>query len=252
MEWLKKAMEFVGGWPGVIAILLGLLGIAYGVYARSHPKSGTIGYRLVSQPLLARSSAGLKVVYDRKQIPEPQLVTLELFNIGPGDLAPTDLDGGFLWLDSNPALFVAILEGGDVSSLAHQDGSRGSRVVLAPGILKAGEGLTVSLLASGNDIVRSHVINELTSLAEGDHRSLSVDPVFTLKAKVNHFTVVNRVQVRSETFGRKFNRALRQMSPLWSLLSPLSLAIPLALDDRESARRELERVRNQPGSTVGW
>ena len=253
MEWLKNALGFVGGWPGVIAILLGLLGLAYGVYARAQPKSGTITYRLVSQPLLATTNAGLRVAYDGKSIPEPQLVTLELVNLGPGDLAPADLEGGFLRLESNPALFVAILEGSDVGTLGQLTDSRASTAVLTPGILKTGEALTLSLLASGNDIVRSSVIDQLTSQAEGGHRSMAVDPVFALKGKVNRFRVVSRSQVSTETFRRGIKRALREVPALMGFGLPLlTLSVPHTVDDRESARRELERVRNQPGSTVGW
>lgn len=248
----KAVFEFVGGWPGVIAILLGIAGLVYGVYARSHPKEGTLAYRLWSQPLLAKANAHLDVIYDEQSIPEPQVITLELVNLGPGDLGSADLDGGFLRLESNPGLFIAVLEGDEITTLASPQGSDpgSSRLDIEPGILKKGESLSVSLLAMGNDLVRRSMIERLESMVEGVGSGEVSRPVFGLAARVNRFRVVSRSRIGTLGLAKSVGRSLRVLTP--TAVSLLGVTVPVRPDDREWAQRQLDQVRNRPSSSIEW
>jgi len=245
-------MDFIGGWPGLIAIVLGLAGIGYGIFARSHPKVGALAYRLVSQPLLAKANADLDVFYDGRSIDEPQLITFELVNLGPDDLSPANLDGGHLQLESAPGLFVAVLEGDGVAVLSERvESEKGSRIVhLAPGILKKGESVTVSVLATGNELVRTRMIGSLEAVAQGKCASSLELPVFSVAAKVNRFRVTSRSRIGRVDFTRRLSRSLKVAAP--SALGVLGISLPVKLDDAEWAQRELERVRSQPSSTIEW
>lgn len=89
-----------GFWIGVAGTVLGAIGVVYGIWARSHPASGRLAFRVTESALIPQNShdARLRVLLDDREIANPWLAVVEIVNVGGIDLAPAAFEGGYLRL----------------------------------------------------------------------------------------------------------------------------------------------------------
>jgi len=92
-----------GFWIGVAGTALGAIGVIYGVWARSHPGSGRLAYRVTESALIPQNSdvERLRVLLDDREITNPWLAVVEIVNVGGIDLAPAAFEGGYLRLSTS-------------------------------------------------------------------------------------------------------------------------------------------------------
>jgi hypothetical protein len=149
----------VGFWVTVAGTTLGFAGIAYGGWARSHPKDSRLICRITESALVPRhaSQQKLTVHLDNQEIGNPHIVTVEISNLGPLDLTPKAFDGGYLRVAFAGGASVK----GDLSKIDGEafiseklDGYSVdpdlviSHFTLSPRQLKRGETITATLLLS--------------------------------------------------------------------------------------------------------
>ena len=159
-----------GFWIGVAGTVLGAVGVVYGIWARSHPGSGRLAFRVTESALIPQSShvERLRVLLEDREITDPWLAVVDIINVGGIDLSPAAFEGGYLRLITSGSTNYGrgIIE----SVLTPVDGTLRvserpdgvfvdpdmveSVFELAPRQLKAGEGLSLTVLASHRPRIR--------------------------------------------------------------------------------------------------
>lgn len=88
----------LGFWITLAGTLLGIGGIVYGIWARSHPKIGRIIYRINESSLIPAGASAdrMRVLLDDESIYDPYIAVIEVVNTGPNDLPPDAFKGGRL------------------------------------------------------------------------------------------------------------------------------------------------------------
>lgn len=153
-----------GFWIGVAGTALGAIGVIYGIWARSHPGSGRLAYRVTESALIPQNShvERLRVMLDDREITNPWLAVVEIVNVGGIDLSPAAFEGGFLRLTTSGStehgrgtiegvlspvdgtLNESEWPGGDFVDPALVE----SVFALSPRQLKARDSISITLLAS--------------------------------------------------------------------------------------------------------
>lgn len=153
-----------GFWIGVAGTALGAIGVVYGIWARSHPASGRLAFRVTESALIPQSSHAerLRVLLDDREIANPWLAVVEIINVGGIDLAPAAFEGGYLRLTTSGTTGNGrgIIEGvlspieGSLKGSERPDGvfvdpdMVESFFELSPQQLKTRRGISVTLLTS--------------------------------------------------------------------------------------------------------
>jgi hypothetical protein len=141
---------------GIVAIAVGVVAIIVGVLAarRWGNRRMRLGFECRSTPLLPLgTSTGqdlLKVTYRDFEVPDPHLVTINLRNVGPGDIASKRFDNGDpLILDLQCTMY-------GVTAASHPESTE-STAVGAPAVIKIrpmlipkGESIVVEAVVSGS------------------------------------------------------------------------------------------------------
>lgn len=75
-----------------------MVGIAFGLWTRNHPKSSRLACRISESALIQRieTDRDLRVTLGGYLVPDPYLVKFTITNLGPEDLNPSSFAGGYL------------------------------------------------------------------------------------------------------------------------------------------------------------
>lgn len=150
-----------GFWITVIGIALGIAGIVYGVWARSHPRVGQLACLLTESSLVPAevTAGGMSVVYNGDEVLQPWITTVEVTNLGPIDLGPSAFEGGRLRFAATGPGFIE----GNLTSVPGRryfnaedvaDKHLESHFEVSSCQLKVGESLTLTLLSSGQPNIK--------------------------------------------------------------------------------------------------
>lgn len=153
-----------GFWVTLLGTILGIAGLAYGLWARNHPKRSVLLCRITESTLVPTTARAkkpqLQVIFEGKEIQDPHVAVVEIVNLGPDDLGPGAFEGGYLRLASSagglgPSIIEGVLDpvAGEVVASERPDGvfvidEIESHFAIAPRQMKAGEILTITLLTA--------------------------------------------------------------------------------------------------------
>jgi hypothetical protein len=141
--------------------VVGLLGVFYGAWARSHPKRSQLVSRIAESALMPEADPEneVRVTQNGVLVPEPYVVIIDLTNLGPDELSPSSFDGGHLrfttkrYTSSNVPMGVtftqlAVLRADSPVKIEYPSKDRVS-LALLPCQLKVGESISIACLISG-------------------------------------------------------------------------------------------------------
>lgn len=93
--WLVSWGSFI---VGAVSLALGVGGVLYGQWARTHPVKSRVLLEVQAVRLEIPSSDRLQVTWDGEPVVDPYLLTARVTNLGPADLSRGSFDGGWIRL----------------------------------------------------------------------------------------------------------------------------------------------------------
>lgn len=135
-----------GWWFGAVGMLAGLVGVLWGIWARSHPAQTRLRTHINTYPIGFPNDRRIKVSFEDVELKQPFLVEIDVEHAGGEEIETRLVDEiRFASAPDAPGRVVGPL--GDTSSIAElKDGA----VSLKPRIFKVGEKASLSLMAEGD------------------------------------------------------------------------------------------------------
>lgn len=149
-----------GWWIGAIGLILGLVGLWYGVWARSHPRKTELGIWVGETELGTPSGATLDVTLNGKPVADPVLVRFAVSHLGGPEIAASDMPAdGITATSSKPSIVGRV--GGNAAATYDPDTNT---IAFTPRLIQKDDLMDVVFLADGlSDLKTSLRIANVTS-----------------------------------------------------------------------------------------